>query len=136
MVKVKHKKKKIGGKNISLSFIPYTEIDGLESSDRIKKLLDIVVENRILVLQGRLTPEEESRLIENTMVLVKHLRSFKGVELAVVNPNANKISFGKKIRSGLARALIGERDVLTIIGPASIVKSIKKDPKKIELMFK
>jgi hypothetical protein len=31
-------------------------------------------------------------------------------------------------------AVLGDRQGLTIIGPASVVKEIKKDPNKIELL--
>ena len=41
-----------------------------------------------------------------------------------------------KMKSGIAKALIGQRDVLTIIGPAAMVQKIKKDPSKIDLMLK
>ena len=47
----------------------------------------------------------------------------------------NKEGMVEKFRIGIARALIGERDSLTIIGPAAIVKEIKKDPRKIEVML-
>ena len=32
---------------------------------------------------------------------------------------------------GFAEKLVGKQDVITIIGPASVVKDIKKDPKKL-----
>jgi len=32
--------------------------------------------------------------------------------------------------------LVGERDALTIIGPATIVKEIKRDPSKMQLLLK
>jgi len=69
------------------------------------------------------------------MALVGRIKKFKGVELAVIQPN-KKEALIDKFKLGIARALIGNRDVLTIIGPASIVKEIKKDPSKIDLMLK
>lgn len=121
---------------LTLSFIPYSEIEGLKSGDRIKKLLGIILSNRIIVLQGRLKPEEEARLIEDTMALVGHVRNFKGVELAVVTGSAIGMPFMTKLKRGIANALVGQRDALTIIGPATIVKEIKRDPKKIDIMMK
>jgi hypothetical protein len=55
--------------------------------------------------------------------------------LAVIDPQQEKASnpFGA-LRENLASALLGNRQGLTIIGPANIVKEIKKDPKKIELL--
>jgi len=126
-------KKKIG--KLTLSFIPYTDIAKLDSVRRVKKLLDVVLENKIVILQGKLEPTEEASLIQSTMALVGKIKGFKGVELAVIQPNKEE-NLMDKIKMGIVKTLIGERDVLTIIGPASIVKDIKKDPSKIELMLK
>ncbi len=121
--------------SLILSFISYSEIEELDSVKRVKKLLDIILKNRIVILQGRLEATEEASLIQSTMVLVGRVKDFKGVELAVIRPNNSDNLLGK-LKFGIARALIGERDSLTIIGPASIVKEIKKDPSKIELLLK
>ena len=40
------------------------------------------------------------------------------------------------LKEGIAKVLLGNRQGLTIIGPANVVKAIKKDPKKIELFTK
>tara|TARA_Y100000310_G_C20686159_1_gene819144 strand:- start:3194 stop:3574 length:381 start_codon:yes stop_codon:yes gene_type:complete len=120
---------------VTLSFIPYADISRLNSVDRVKRVLDIVLKNRIVILQGRLDSTEEASLIQSTMALVGKIKRFKGVELAVIQPNI-KNGFFDKMKLGMARALVGQRDVLTIVGPASIVKDIKKDPSKIDLMLK
>ena len=39
------------------------------------------------------------------------------------------------MRYGLAKKLVGDSSALTVIGPSSVVKEIKRDPKKIELLF-
>jgi len=120
---------------LTLSFMPYFEIAKLESSERIKKILDIILKGRIVILQGRLAVTEETGLIQATMALVGRIKGFKGVEIAIINPSSNQAIFDK-IKSGIANALVGQRDSLTIIGPATMVKEIKKDPSKIELMLK
>ena len=120
---------------VTLSFIPYADIAKLESVDRVKKILDIILKNRIVILQGRLDATEEGSLIQSTMALVGKIKKFKGVELAVINPT-NSETFMEKVRLGMARALVGQRDVLTIVGPASMVREIKRDPSKIDLMLK
>ena len=125
----------INKNKVTLSFIPYTNIAKLESVERVKRILDIILKNRIVILQGRLESVEEASLIQSTMALVGKIKKFKGVELAVINPTNNQ-SFLDKMKLGVARALVGQRDMLTVIGPASIVKDIKKDPTKIELMLK
>lgn len=120
---------------LTLSFIPYAEIEGKSSGERVRKLLGFILKNRIIIMQGKLKPEEEVRLIEDTMALIGNIKNFRGVELAVVNPNGENASFFDKIRRGLANALVGQRDTLTIIGPASVVREIKKDPSRIDLFL-
>ncbi len=128
-------KKKGKIKGFSIQFMPYSEIRGLDSNGRIKKILNIVLGNNILLLQGKLKPEEESRLIGDTMALVGHLKSFKGIELAVISENGND-KFFSKMRMGIANALFsGDLGAVTIIGPATIVKEIKRNPRKIELFL-
>ena len=89
-----------------------------------------------MILQGRLEPEEETRLIGDTMAIIGHVRNFKGVELAVISGNGNEGFFGR-VRSNLVSAIAGgDIGAVTIIGPATIVKEIKRNPKKIELLLK
>lgn len=131
------KKKKLGKiKGFAIQFLPFSEIRNLGSNERIRKILDIVLGNNILILQGKLIPEEEARLVGDTMAMIDHVKNFKGIELAVISGNNNEGFFGK-MRKGFVNALAG-RDfgAVTIIGPATIVKEIKRNPKKIELMLK
>lgn len=128
------KSKKLKG--LTLHFMPYSEIAGLDTVERIKKLLKIILDNKVVILQGRLKPDEETRLIEDTMIMIGNIKGFKGVELAVITQDSEERSFFQKMKFGLAKALIGQQDALTIIGPATVVKEMKKDPKKLEVMMK
>ena len=120
---------------LTIQFIPFSEIDSLKSGERIKKILKIILSDKIVVLQGKLKADEEARLIEDTMAMIGHIRGFKGVELAVLNPKAS-VSFMTGVRSGIAKFLVGDRESLTVIGPASTIREIKKDPSKLEVMLK
>ena len=124
--------KKLRG--LTIQFIPYTELEDIDSRERIKRLLNVVLGNKIIILQGKLKAEEEARLIEDTMVMVDHVKNFKGIELATINPNASSLSLLGKVRHGLAKAL-GAQEAITIIGPASIVREMKRDPKKVEILM-
>jgi hypothetical protein len=123
-------------KGFAIQFFPYSEIKNLNSDERIKKILKVILGNNILILQGKLTSGEETRLIGDTMAMIEHVKNFKGIELAVISGNENYSFFGK-IKKGLANALSGgDLGAITIIGPATIVKEIKRNPKKIELLLK
>lgn len=128
------KNKKIKG--LTLHFMPYSEIAKLDSVDRIKKLLKIVLNHKVVVLQGKLRPEEETRLIEDTMIMIGNIKGFKGVELAVIDQDSDSLGLMGRFKVGLAKALTGQQNSLTIIGPATIVKEMRKNPKKLEIMMR
>jgi len=120
---------------VTLQVVPYSEIADMTSVGRIRKLLNIAKENKIVLLQGRLKKEEEAELIKATMEEIN--KDFKGIELSVIYPNIGKDTpWFSKFKEGLINSILGDRTGLTIIGPANVVKSIKKDPKKIELLTK
>jgi len=120
---------------LTLQFVPYEEIAELSSKRRINKLLTIVKKNSVVLMQGQLRPTEETALIQKTMEDIS--RTFKGIELCTVLPEAkNKANWVESAKTMLVRKLIGNRDGFTIIGPATIVKEIKKNPQKVELLIK
>lgn len=122
-------------KGFSIQFLPYSEIRELDSDERMKKILDIILNNNILILQGRLAANEEARLIGDTMAMIGHIKNFRGIELAVIAGN-NKDSIFGKMTKGIANAIAGgDFSAITIIGPATIVKEMKRNPKKIELLL-
>lgn len=126
---------RLGKDSLSISFIPFSELSGMESMAKIKKILDWCLDNRILIIQGSLTPTEEASLIQSTMALVGRIKGFKGVEIATIDNNKKEVSLMDRMKENLARALVGDRSIITLIGPASVVKEIKKDPRKIELLL-
>jgi hypothetical protein len=122
-------------KGLSLQIIPFSEVRELGISERVKKVLKLILENKIVILHGRLRAEEEARLIEDTMAMVGHVKNFKGIELAVIEPNLKGESLFIKARYELAKRLVGDNSAISVIGPAAVIKEIKKDPKKLELML-
>lgn len=133
-------KKKIkdseSSKDLTIHFMPFSEIANENTIGRIKKIMGLVLEHKIIILQGRLKPEEEARLIENSMTLIGNIKGFQGIEIASLSSESENKGVFDKIRHNIARILIGEQDAITIIGPASVVKEISRDPKKAELMLK
>lgn len=117
---------------LTLQFIPYNDIQYLTPERRIKKLITIVKDNKIVLMQGRLGPEEETTLIERTMEQIKR-SNFKGIEICTIHPESDS-NLVNKLKSKLANLLLGNREGLTIIGPATVIKEIKKDPDKIQLL--
>ena len=88
-------------------------------------------DEKIVLLEGRLKKEEETDLIEITMEEIDE--KFKRIELAVINPENKGGPFFSNIKRGMLSMLLGNRTGFTIIGPATVIKQIKKDPDKIQL---
>jgi len=119
---------------LTIHFMPYSEISKENTIGKIKKIMGLVLDGKIIILQGRLNPDEETRLIENSMTLIGNIKGFQGIETAAISGEED-IGIFDKVRRNLARILVGERDAITVIGPASVVKDIKRDPRKLELML-
>ncbi len=117
---------------ITLQFIPYKELENLPSEKRINKILRAVKSDKIVLLEGSLESKEETDLISRTMEQINE--SFTGIEISVVKSEHLETNFLDRIRSKIVRLLTGNRHGFTIIGPAKIVKEIKQDPGKIQLL--
>ena len=116
---------------LTLQFIPHHEIQGLSQAKKIRKLLDIVKNNKIVLMEGKLEGQDEQELIKETMEAIDE--RFKGIEIATISPDQKEMSFMNKMRNNVADVLMGSRSGLTVIGPASVIKEIKQDPNKMQL---
>lgn len=119
---------------LTLQFIPFEELSGLQSEEKIERLLKIVKQNKVVLMQGRLKPMEETRLIQKTMENIH--KGFRGVELCTIFPETKDKQFFDSLRKNIVNLLIGYAQGLTIIGPATVIKEIKRNPDKIELFTK
>lgn len=118
---------------LTLHFVPYEEIRGLSSSSRIQKLLNHVKENKIVILDGKLKKEEEVELIRTTMEEIDD--KFTGIEIQVWDAQPKDTGFFDSLKMKIAAMLVPDiTGGFTIIGPAAIIKEIKKDPSKIQLI--
>ena len=112
---------------LTIQYVPYSQIKSLDSDSRIKRLLRIVREDKIVLMEGMLKPGEETKLIQETMNMVNG--KFKGVEVCTIQSQERMSVIKKSIFE-----LLGTKSGMTIIGPASIIKEIKRDPNKIQLL--
>ncbi|MBI4447405.1 DUF2073 domain-containing protein [Candidatus Woesearchaeota archaeon] len=117
---------------LTLQFVPFEEVNSLGSEEKIEKLLKIVRQNKVVLMQGRLKPMEETRLIQKTMENIH--KGFRGVELCTIFPESKDQQIFNKLRKNLVNLLVGYAQGLTIIGPATVIKEIKRNPDKIELL--
>lgn len=118
---------------LTLQYVPYNELAHLSSEKKINKLLDLAKKRKIVLMQGKLKPYEETQLIQKTMESVN--KEFKGIELCTIFPEKRNQHFFAILKSVLTKILIGSSSSgITIIGPATVIKEIKRNPNKIELL--
>ena len=121
---------------LTIQYVPFEELSYLEQDKKIQKLLRIVKQNKVVLMEGRLSSHEEADLIEATMEMVDS--KFKGIEISSFNPlekNNTKKQPQDIVKKLLMNLIWGKRRGLTLIGPANIVKEIRKDPNRMQLFF-
>ncbi len=107
---------------IKIKFIPYEMVR--EDSRKIMRALQ---KETIVLIDAKLGPQEEADLIRDTME--KFSDRFTGIELSSIEaPEATNL---EKLRNVIAERLTGKRRGFTIIGPAGIVRKIKKNPQEL-----
>jgi uncharacterized protein len=117
-----------------LQFISFSEIENLDSNKRVEKLLKMVKENKIVLIEGKIRPTEEAMLIQKTM---EHIdKNFTGIEIATIQPKTDKDAWFLKMKKAFINFLLKDQLGMTVIGPANIVKEIKKNPDNIQLLMK
>jgi len=120
---------------LRLRYVKNSEIQGLSEEVKIRKLINFIKDEKIVLLEGGLEPQEEAELIRRTMEQID--RKFKGIEIASISPgNKRSMSIMEKLKLNMSQILLGHQGGFTIIGPATIIKEIKKDPYNIELLTK
>ena len=97
---------------IKMDLISEDKINSMSSTEKLRFILDGVKSGNIVILEGGLTTEEQMQLIELTMTEVDD--DFPGIELNGYPSKRSFFNLRKKTR-------------LTVIGPAKMMRTIKKD---------
>ena len=113
--------------NIKIKLVPYETL----KDDEFVKVLKNIREDTILLIDAKLNPDEELHLIKDTMASVND--KFSGIELGSLELASEKNGNMSKIRNALIEKLLGKKRGLTIVGPATLVHKIKRNPKELML---
>lgn len=112
---------------IVIEFLSAKAMQGKPPAYKLDYILNTVKKgDKIVVLEEPLTPAEEKELISLTMAQVDS--NFPGIEVATLG------SASLDIRTHLVKLLGGRTGGLTVVGPSKLVKQIKKDPNKLNLL--
>ncbi|WP_456368840.1 DUF2073 domain-containing protein [Geoglobus sp.] len=108
---------------VQLNLISKEKLERMSSMEKLRMILDSVKEGKIVVLESGLSPEEEAKLIELTMLEIDH-ENFVGIEVESYPP-----------RESFFSKLLGKKTGrLTLIGPANRVKTLSKQEDLITAM--
>lgn len=144
---VRKNKKQKRFKNIKMDFVSSTNLDGKPEKNKINFILHKVKDGSILVIDGVLTPQEEIDLIKETMRRVDD--GFPGIEVCSLKKELkgfygffDKLSSGKdKLQNMFATSFTGKsietsslKTGITLVGPAKIIKRIKKNPDSFSVL--
>lgn len=117
---------------MEIRVISYIMLNNWKEKEKLTKLLEYTKNGDLIFLEGKLTPTEETELIEKTMKSIN--KDFSGIEIAYLDYKTEK-NFIEKIKSKIIKILLKDRAGITIIGPSKIVKEMKKDPLKIDILL-
>ncbi len=109
--------------DIAFNLISRQKINGLTSEEKLNFIIKEVKNGKILVLEQGLTPIEQTNLIERTMKEIEQ-DTFIGVEME---------GYGEDTPTFLQKLFgMSKRPRMTLIGPANLLKMIKKDSDMIQ----
>lgn len=113
--------------NLKIKLMPYEKLD----KDNFKGLMKDLREKTLILIDAKLSPDEETALIEETMKRID--TGFSGIELSSFDfLEQEKSGFGR-IKHAIIEKVVGKKRGMTIIGPAKIVRKIKKNPEEVLL---
>ncbi len=110
---------------VRVDMVSADRIKDMNTTEKIRFILDDVREGKVVILESGLTPEEESKLIEATMREINP-DDFSGIEIE---------SYPKHGSSGILKRLFSSDPKLTIVGPANRVETLHKEEDLISTVF-
>ena len=108
---------------ISVNLVSRDKLGEFSSTEKLNFILKEVKKGKVLVLEQGLTPFEQTELIEHTMKEIKQ-DTFIGIEIE--GYSEDKQTFIQKIFK------IIKKPRMTVIGPADLLKTIRKDSNMIQ----
>ncbi|HID26150.1 MAG TPA: DUF2073 domain-containing protein [Thermoplasmata archaeon] len=112
--------------SVTVNLVSRNKLEELSSSEKIEYILKEVEKGKVLILESGLTPGEQASLIQQTMTKIDH-DTFIGIEIE--GYSEEKLSLFQKLFGGIRRPR------MTVVGPAHLLKTIRKDDTVIETVI-
>lgn len=100
---------------LKMDFISSEALENATSMEKIYMIIKKVKEGAVVVMEGDLTPSERAELIETTMREID-VENFVGIDVHTLERDSSSF-FGLSKKKTV---------VITIIGPANVMKTVKK----------
>lgn len=108
---------------LKMDFLSSDALLKQSSMEKVSMIVERVKGGDLVIIEGGLTPEEEAELIETTMREID-IENFMGIDIYTLEKD-------KKSFFGISKKkTIG----LTIIGPANVMKTVKKKSNFISMI--
>lgn len=134
MATKKTKKSKPKKTKLSMDFVLMDAWEAKTTDERIKSILESVKKGHILVLDKALNADEEARLVTATMEGIGS--DFSGIEFCSLPQQMNILyrAISRFVETFTRKKFT--RPGLTLIGPSTIVREIKRDPNAFHVYAK
>ncbi|RLJ10085.1 MAG: hypothetical protein DRP15_01275 [Candidatus Aenigmatarchaeota archaeon] len=113
--------------DLKIKFVPYEKF----KKKGFRPILRDLKEKTIILIDAKLDPEEEAKLIAEIMKRVSD--DFSGIELSSIDLESieKNPSFFDKFKNNLIEMITGKKRGVTIIGSAKIIRRIQKEPEDL-----
>lgn len=109
---------------VDINLVSCERLDDMTQSEKVDYILDEIITGKVVVLERGLTPQEEAKLIEATMMRID-ADTFIGIEMQ---------SYGLETQRSIIQKWLGTppRPRMAVIGPANRLSMVRKDSNQIQ----
>lgn len=120
---------------IRVDLLRESQLKDMGRTEKIRYIIDRVREGRVVILEHGLNPDEHALLIEKTMTEIDH-DEFTGVDVESYPDTERSRSDDRSILDKIFNRNNKSKSDLTVIGPASRMKTLHKDSNQISTLLK
>lgn len=120
---------------VRVDLLRESQLNDMGRTEKIRYIIDRVREGRVVILEHGLDPDEHALLIEKTMTEIDH-DDFTGVDVESYPDTEKSRSDDRSLLDKLFNRNNKNDSDLTVIGPASRMKTLHKDSDQISTLLK
>ncbi len=109
---------------VDINLVSFERLNDMTQAEKVDYILDEIISGKVIVLERGLTPQEEAKLIEATMMRID-TDTFIGIEMQ---------SYGIEVQRSIIHKWLGTppRPRMAVIGPANRLATVRKDSNQIQ----